>query len=371
MNHDRRPPHRRRHRLLRRAAAALALALAAAILAACGASQASDAAADAAAEPPRAAERPRAVAVVTQAAEAREVVDTAHLPGELAPLRRAVLAAEVAGRVEALAIDAGDRVAAGAPLVTVDAETWRQRVAEAEAVDRYRRAQLDRAEKLLARHAITQQQFLDATTQHDVAAAQLATARLTLARARVEAPWAGTVAERHVEVGDYVTPGQPVITLVDLRRLEVRATARAADVPYLRPGLPAEVTVDAFPGEVFRGTVARVAAELDPAARTLGVEIEIDNRERRLKPGLAARAAIPRRTLPGAILVPLAALVELERTKVVYVVEDGHAVQRPVVLGPLLGEQAVITDGLAAGERVVVDGQQRLSPGQPVVEAEG
>ncbi len=315
------------------------------------------------------AEAEKVVPVSTLLTTSREVVESIVLPADLLPLRRAVLAAEVAGTVEKIDIEEGDRAARGRPLVEIDTRALRQRLSEAEAVHRHREALFQRAEKLLARKSITEQQYLDAITERDVAVAQLETARLMLDKSRIVAPWSGTVAVRRVEAGDYVVPGQPAIELLDLRRLKVRAPAPASDVPYLRRGLAAEVRLDVFPGEVFSGEVTRLAAELDPAARPLDLEVEIPNPDRRLRPGMYARLEIPRRTLEQAVLVPLAAVVELETARVVYVVEDRRAVQRQVELGVVLGEKVVITRGLVAGERLIVEGQAQVSPGQRVTDA--
>ena len=320
------------------------------------------------AEPTAAA---KVVPVATMLTAAREVVDKASLPADLMPMKRATLAAEVAGTIEKIGVEEGDRVSAGRVLVEIDTRTLQQQLAEAEAVHRHREELFQRAEKLLARQSITQQQFLDAVAERDVAAAQLETARLMLEKSRVAAPWPGTVAARRVEVGDYVVPGQAVIELLDTSRLKVRSPAPASDVPYLKVGLPAKVRLDIYPGEVFHGTVRRLAAALDRSARTLDVEVEIPNPDGRLRPGMYARLEVPRRTLPAAVLVPLAAVVELEDERVVYVVLDQRAVQRRVELGMVIGEQVVIASGLAAGERIIVEGQQQVSPGQSVVIADG
>lgn len=308
----------------------------------------------------------KTVAVRTAVVGVREVVDKALLPADLLPMRRAVLAAEVAGVVEAIHVEEGARVAAGRLLIEVDTRALRQGVAEAEAIHCNRAIAFERAEKLLARRSITELQYHDALTARDVATAQLESANLALEKSRLHAPWGGTVATKRVEVGDYVVPGQPMAELLEVRRLKVRAPAPASDVPYLRPGLPVEIRLDAFPEEVFRGEVARLAAELDSAARTLDVEVEIDNPDGRLRPGMFARLELPRCTLPEAVLVPLEAAVELEGSRVVYVEEDGRAVRRPVTLGSVMGQEVVIAEGLSAGESLIVEGQRRVSPGQRV-----
>ena len=282
--------------------------------------------------------------------EPRRAVDVSHLPADVLPLRRAVLAAEVPGRVEALRVSEGQKVAAGTVLMRVDTRSLEQALAQAEAVDRQRAAQFDRAKALLERRSITQSQFLDAITLRDVASAQLAAARLELEKSRLEAPWPGTVARKLVEVGDYVNPGQPVIELIDVARVKVRAPAPSSDVPFLRRGLPVAIQIDSLPGEVFEGQVTRLAAELDAAARTLDVEVEIDNPSGRLRPGMSARLELPREVIEDAVSVPLDALIELEDQQVVYVIEDGRAVHRVVDTGPVLaGDEVVVRRGLEAG----------------------
>lgn len=319
--------------------------------------------------PPADPPPPEGVLVRTALPSVEEVVDRAVLPADLLPFRRAVLAAEVRGTVESLPVEEGQTVAAGQRIAEIDTRALEQAVAEAEALFRQAEAQSQRAERLFAKRSITQKDLTDATTDRDVAEVRLASARLDLTKSRVTAPWPGRVAKRRVEVGDYVVPGQPVVDLVDVSRLKVRAPAPASDIPYLRRGAPAEVRVDALPGETFPGHVVRLATELDPQARTLDVEVEIPNPEGRLKPGMLARMEIPRRTLPRALLVPLEAVLDLGQQQVVYVVEDGVTHRREVELGPVSGQRVVVASGLSAGERVVVEGVQNVGEGQEVREA--
>jgi len=312
----------------------------------------------------------RAALVRTAAPAVEDVVDLADLPADLRPLRRAVLAAEVPGTVEAVRVEKGQAVRRGQELVRVDTRALEQAVAEAEALYRQADADHTRAQNLFERRSITKKDLLAAVTARDVAEVRLASVRLDLDKSKVKAPWSGRVADKKVEVGDYVTPGQPVVELVDVSRLEVRAPAPSSDVPYLEVGAPAVVRVDAFPGETFEGEVVRLAAELDPGARTLDVEVEIANRDGRLKPGMLARVEIPRRTFQGALLVPLAAVVDLGDRRVVYVVEDGRAHRREIQPGPVVGERVVVREGLTAGDRVVVEGTRNVAEGQAVREAE-
>lgn len=314
-----------------------------------------------------AAPEERLTRVRTLTVEPEPVTDVLELPAELLADRRAVLAAEVPGTVERVAVERGDRVAAGELLAAVDTRSLQQAMAEAEALFAQAEDEHRRAQSLFESRSVTRSDLVEAETARDVAEARLETARLQLEESRVEAPWAGTVADRAVEVGDYVVPGQRMFELVDTRKLEVRAPVPAPDVPYVEVGEPVEVQVSTLSGERFTGRVVRLAPELDPATRSLDLEAEIPNPDGRLRPGMLARLRIPRQTIPDALLVPLDALVELEDRKVLYVVTgDGTAERRDVATGPTIGERVVVREGLAPGDRVIVEGQTRVAPGQRV-----
>jgi membrane fusion protein (multidrug efflux system) len=312
----------------------------------------------------------RRATVRTELVEAQQVSDMAVFSADLLPLRRATLAAEVAGNVEELRAEVGQRVRKGQVLARIDTRALRQQVAEAEALFTQAQDRFERAEKLFAKRSITKQQQIDAVASRDVADARLASVRLMLEKSEVKAPWSGHVAAKRVEVGDYASPGQPLIELVAMDKLKVKAPASAADVPYLKIGVPVTVRVDVFPDEEFTGEVVRLGAELDPGTRTLDVEAEIDNPDLRLRPGLFGRMELQRRELTDAVLVPLAAVVDFENQKVVYVVTDGRAERREVALGPVVGARVVIEEGVSRGERLVVAGQRQVADGQLVVEGE-
>lgn len=312
----------------------------------------------------------RIATVRTLVVEPESVSDVAVLSADLLPSRRATLAAEVAGNVEALSVELGQRVRKGQVLARIDTRALRQQLAEAEALFNQAQDRFDRAEKLFAKRSITKEQHIDAIAGRDVAEARLASARLLLEKSEVRAPWNGHVAAKRVEVGDYAGPGQPLIDLVAMDRLKVRAPASAADVPYLRIGVPVVVRVDVFAGETFEGEVVRMGAELDPSTRTLEVEAEIDNPDLRLRPGLFGRMELERRTLADALMVPLTSVIDFEDRKVIYVVNDGVAQLREVTLGPVMAQRVVVTSGLSSGDRFVVAGQQSVADGQRVIESE-
>jgi membrane fusion protein (multidrug efflux system) len=312
----------------------------------------------------------RTATVRTVLVEAEKVSDMVVFSADLLPLRRATLAAEVPGTVDELRVELGERVRQGQVLARIDTRALRQQAAEAEALFTQAQDRFERAEKLFAKRSITKEKQIDAIASRDVAEARLASVRLSLEKSEVKAPWTGHVAAKLVEIGDYAAPGQPLIELVAMDKLKVQAPASAADVPYLRVGVPVVVKVDVYPGEAFAGEVVRLGAELDPGTRTLDIEAEIENPELKLRPGLFGRMELQRRELSDALLVPLAAVVDFENEKVVYVVEGDRAERRAVKLGPVVGARVVVEEGVERGDRLVVAGQQQVADGQRVVEGE-
>ena len=335
---------------------ALGAVLVAALSACGGASEQPDVAAE------------RAVKVETLELRPQAVTDLASLPADLFPARRAELAAEVNGSVEELRVKAGDRVAAGQKLASIDTRALQQQVAEAEAVNRRAEARHQRATRLFEKQSITQQQLLDAVTDRDVAQARLAGARLQLEKSWVRAPWKGQVSLRRIEVGDYVTPGQPVIELIDTSRLKIRAPAPAADVPFLEEGAEATLRLENSTLPPITARIARLAAELDANSRTLEVEAEISNPDGRLKPGMYGRLEVVRRTLPEALLVPLDALLDLGGRSAIFTVRDGRAWRVEIESGPVIGESVVVEGDLHPGDHIVIAGQAQLGDGQQVTE---
>ncbi len=311
-------------------------------------------------------EQDPAVTVRTQLLEPRTVVETSVLPADLLAQRRALLAAEVAGSVETVKVELGDRVSGGQLLATIDERSLEQAVVEAEAFLRQAWLQLERAENLFERKAITRANLLDATTAHDVAQARLASAKLMLEKARVRAPWSGRIASRFIEPGSYVGPGSPLFDLVDDRTVIARALAPEADVPYLRRGSEVAIGIDAL-GRTVRGRIERLGAALDAATRTLAVEVELDNRAGELVPGMVARMEVTRRRFESALLVPVGALVDLGDRRGVWAVLNGRATLIPVGIEARIGEEVVVS-GIDAGTRIIVEGKHKVGPGALVAE---
>ncbi|HLQ65489.1 MAG TPA: efflux RND transporter periplasmic adaptor subunit [bacterium] len=201
----------------------------------------------------------------------------------------------------------------------------------------------------------------------DGADAALQGAKLAQASATIRAPWPGIVVSRTLDPGAYVTPGSgtPILSIADLDHVAVLVNVTEADMSALRRGMPAEVGVDAFPGRTFRGTLTRIAGGVDPDTRTVQVEIDLENGDHALRPGMYARARLTG-ALRRAYAVPLSALSTGGNQQFVWVVADGKASRRAVTIGATTAAMVEITAGVSPDEVVVFRGTELVREGGAV-----
>jgi HlyD family secretion protein len=304
--------------------------------------------------------------------------------GTIESRARAKLGAERAGRVAAILFEEGDRARTGDVVVQLDTSTEQTQLAvarreaqAAEATSRSARADetlarsnWDRVARLYAEKLVTDQQQDEARARLESAESLMRAAaaraqqeresvRLALeeiAHRAVRAPFPGVIARHLVEIGEPVIPGQPVVELIATERLFASAPMDERDAGSLREGLPARVTLDAYPGTVWPARVTRVAPmveELKEQNRTLGIEAVLDSMASRptVRPGMTADIEVILRRKDDVLRVPASAVLEGGR---VLVAEKGRAHARKIESGLRNWEWVEVRSGLAAGDPVII-----------------
>ena len=191
-------------------------------------------------------------------------------------------------------------------------------------------------------------------------------ARKAQADTTIRAPFSGLVAERLVSVGDYVTRGARVATVVRVDPMRVELTVPEQSVSLIKVGQPVQISVDAYPGEMFKATVRFVSPSLRADQRALTVEAVAANTDGRLKPGLFATALIQQPVSAPALLVPATAVETVAGTSRVYVVKDDKIEERIVTVGETVGQQVEITSGVTKDDVVAAEPKGHLSDGLEV-----
>ena len=308
------------------------------------------------------------------------VVPRAIATAEILANRQSNLRSETAGRVVAVLAEAGDRVEEGQVLLRLDVGRPASAVQAANAAVAQSEARLNQAERELARTqklvktgGLPEQRLDDArdtvrlaSAAREAAQAEARLARRGLTEAVIRAPFGGTIVERTVELGEYLGPGSPLLTLADTSQLKARVLLDPREALDVAVGAPASVFVYARPGEEFSGRVVRVGEVIDPRTRRLPVEIELDDHEARLRPGLVARFSVQTGDPKEVMQVPLDGIFERFGSQHLYVVEDGVAKRRSIVLGPVRAGYAEVIEGIKPGDVVISKGVTRVVDGSEV-----
>lgn len=300
--------------------------------------------------------------------------------GVIEALEEVNVAAELSGTVASIHINEGDRVQAGQLLLTLDArkrelaqQQVKQQVQQSRTALQEARLKLDRRLDLAKKESISKEVLDSAQLAVDGASAayQQAVARLRLAEreladTNILSPTDGLVDVKAVEVGEAVQAGSSLITLQADASLRVHTWVSEADIAHVRAGNAASVTTVGLPGRVFAAVVEWVGVNADAATGNFPVKLILTDPNQRLRPGMTASVTIEGISVPNALLLPEAALIDRQRRRVVFVVENGVAHLREPLLAAGFSNRLQIIDGLDVGEQVVISGQERLREGSTV-----
>ena len=357
----------------------------------------------------------RTVAVATAVAVERSLSRFIAVSGTLAAQEQADVAAEIAGRVVSTPVERGTPVGAGAALVQIaDAEVRAQadeaaanaaqiearlglaggaafeidrvpEVVNARASSDLAQAEFDRARLLVEKRLLPQADFDRSRAQADVARRQYdiarndseqqyqsllaARARMTLARKAladtvVRAPFDGVVEQRLVSVGDYVTRGTKIASVMRINPMRLELTVPGQYLTAIAAGRAVSLQVDAYPGRTFTGRVRYVSPAVMADSRALVIEALVPNETGELKPGLFATARIEQAADTPAVLVPARAVRTDAGTARVYLVTaTGTVEERIVTTGQSVGDLVEITSGVTAGDAVATSNVAQLTDG--------
>ncbi len=310
---------------------------------------------------------PPAFPVETATARQDTVTEFINATGAVEAVQSILLKPEVDGRITAIRVREGASVATGTPLFQIDDAELKAQVDRAEAEADLATQALERTRSLIAQNASSQADLEQAEATARSSRAALELLRIRLRRTTVRAPFGGTVGERTVSLGDYVTTSTDLISLqtVDPIRLAFDVPERYAEDVAL--GQAVEFQVAALPGESFRGVVEFVDPVVRIPGRTILVKARVANPRRKLQPGMFVEVRLATEVRPEAVVIPEEAVVSTQMGTVVWVVVDGKVERREVVLGVRTPGEVEIRSGVAADEVVVVGGTAMLQPGAPVM----
>ena len=342
-----------------------------------------------------------AVAVEVTAIQKTSIKDVGRFTGSLSPLSEFIVAPKIAGRLEKILVDIGDIVTADQLVAVLDDEEYQQQVYQAvaelevakanlrevkitseNAKREYERTVALREKKIASESQLdaadseykTQQAKLQVATaqvSQKQAALNMAKVRLSYTQIRVPPNHASrqrVVGERFVDEGSMLAPNTPIVSILDIGTLIAVINVIERDYPKIRPGLPALINTDAFPGQTFNGKVVRIAPLLMEKAREARVEIEIPNEQMLLKPGMFVRVQMEFELHENATVIPLGAVVKRNGNPGVFMLDREEKKARfvPVTVGIVNEARAEILKPELSGA-VITLGQHLLEDGASII----
>ncbi len=312
-----------------------------------------------------------AIGVETVRVATSVFVDDVAAVGSLKSNESVVLRPEIAGRIAAIHLREGMPAAKGAVLVALDASTQTAELRQAEANLALSQANHRRTEELYEKKFVSARARDEAAANLKVLEAAVALAQARLQKTQIRAPFAGIVGIRNVSIGDYVKEGQELVNIEDIGALKADFRLPESYLSRLRKGQSVEVSTDAMPGQMFKGTLDAIDPLLDASGRAISLRARLENPDLKLRPGMFVRVRLAFGGERQGLAVPEEALVPAGDDNFVFRVVEGKAQRVMVKVGQRRGATVEITEGLKAGDEVVSAGQLKLRDGVPVRAGQG
>ncbi len=319
--------------------------------------------------------QPPPEAVTTAIAKQDQWESTLSAIGTVVAVNGVTVSADLPGIVEQISFSSGESVSTGDVLVRLDTKQERAQLAAAQAALELTKLDLDRKEGLLKKSVIPQATYDHVVAEYKQAAARAGEIRATIERKIIRAPFSGVLGIRQVNLGQFVAPGAPIVSLQSLQPVYVEFTMPQQEIGRVRAGVDVHATTDGVEGEEV-GKVTAIDSVVDEATRNMRVQATFPNRTRKLRPGMFVEVKLARGSKASVVTLPVSAISYAPFGDSVFIVEQvkgkgGKSYrgvrQQFVKLGAARGDMVAVLTGVKPGEEVVTSGVFKLRPGAAVV----
>ena len=286
--------------------------------------------------------------------------------GNLLPNQRVTMRSEIDGVIENIYFDEGEEIVKNKKLVDISTKELSLKLKIAFADSKLAETNLNRDEKLAKQNLIPNAQLDQTRTFAERALLNKELAKISLNKSLIKSPLKGTVKTRFVKVGEFVRKGDRLAEILEVDRILVKVNIPEQEILQIKIGQKVDISLYILENKKFEGQVKKIGLEADASNRTFPVQIEVDNRERELRPGMLARVTFTQRVDKDQVVVPRHTIMERDTGRIVYVVDNGKAFQREVSIGISQREKVQILMGLNKGEQLVVEGHTKLTDGEEI-----
>ncbi|MEM7674133.1 MAG: efflux RND transporter periplasmic adaptor subunit [Verrucomicrobiota bacterium] len=292
--------------------------------------------------------------------------------GSIEAVQGVTLSNEQPGLVSKILFESGQDVKAGEPLIELNSETELAQLASAKASQKLARLNLNRAKELYDKETISKAELDVAQAEAANANAQVKNIEAIIAKRTIYAPFTGRLGIRQIDLGEYLNPGVPIITLQSQDPVYATFSLPQRELAELAAGLTVTAATDAVPGETFKGTITAIESEVDPATRNIRIQATIGNPEGKLKPGMFVNIVVEFSETREVFAIPSTSVAYASYGNRVFTAEpseDGKgliAIEHFVKLGETRGDFVEVVKGIESDARVVTEGAFKLRPGMPI-----
>jgi RND family efflux transporter MFP subunit len=288
--------------------------------------------------------------------------------GDMSSIQQTNIFSKVSGNLEHVYVNLGSQVKQGQSLALIDTTELHQQFEQVAATFSNAQLTYQRTKELFDQNLVAKQDLDNAEATMKIARANFETAGTRLNYAKISAPFSGFITKRYFDPGVYITPTNATLfTLMDIDSVKVTINVLEKDIPLVTKGKKATITVDAFPDKEFYGSVTRYANAVDLSTRTMQVEIDVQNKENMLKPGMFANVVLVLSEHPDALTIATQGILRDDKGYYIYAVENGTARRIQVDVGVEQNGRTEILSGLNGTENVITTGQQFARDGGQVL----
>ena len=287
--------------------------------------------------------------------------------GTIEATSAASLSFSVPGRIVRMYVHEGQRVGQGQLLAELDAASFQESYAAAQATLRQAQDAYDRLKQLHDKGSITEVQWVEIETKLAQAKSSEAISRKNLESCKLYAPFSGVIGQCDMEAGMNAMPGMSVLSLLRIDHVNVNIPIPENVISEVKVGRPANISVSALGNRVFSGKVQSKGVVANPLSHNYEVIVPLANRDAALMPGMVCNVQMPSSDTTQLITLPNR-VVKISHTgdRFVWVVKNGEAKQRVITTGGLAQQGIIIASGLSRGDSVIINGEQKVSSGSKV-----
>jgi membrane fusion protein (multidrug efflux system) len=308
-----------------------------------------------------------AMSVVAESVKKEKIEDKISLVGNLAADEAVEIKNQIAGVIEEIGFEEGQAVQKGQMLITIDAQKINAILAQAEANLGLAQTTFDRLSSLITAGAISQQELDQAKSDLEAKKAEADLIKAQLKETVITSSFDGIMGERKISLGQFVEQGTTLSYLISQDPMKAEFHIPEKSLGQLKDGQSIEVTVAAYPDEIFKGEVYFINPQLNEQTRTALVKAKLPNSDGKLRQGMFANLNLIVNIHAQALTIPEIALIPKGEEVYVFVVDKENKAQMKLVkVGLRMDNKIEIIEGLSADEKVVIEGHQKIGPGSPV-----